>query len=67
MTVPSEVNCPICNNKMINLNKENPVLDVSSLSLVVNGKKKSSKTVLFLCEKCDAAQTFLVLSDETNS
>jgi len=22
MTVPSEVNCPICNNKMINLNKE---------------------------------------------
>ncbi len=67
MTVPSEVNCPICNNKMINLNKENPVLDVSYLSLVVNGKKKSSKTVLFLCEKCDAAQTFLVLSDETNS
>jgi len=67
MTVPSEVNCPICNNKMINLNKENPVLDVSSLSLVVNGKKKSGKTVLFLCEKCDAAQSFLVLSDEANS
>ena len=67
MTVPSEVNCPICNNKMINLNKENPVLDVSSLSLVVNGKKKSSKTVLFLCETCDAAQSFLVLSDESNS
>ena len=64
MTVPSEVNCPICNNKMLDLNKENPVLSVSSLSLVVNGKKKSGKNALFLCEKCDAVQAFLVLSDE---
>jgi len=65
MTVPSEVNCPICKIKMLHLNKENPVLDVSSLSLVINGKKKSGKTELFLCEKCDNMISFLKLSDES--
>ncbi len=64
MTVPNEVNCPICNNKMINLSKENPVLSVSTLSLVVNGEKKACKTEVFLCKKCDNMQSFMILSDE---
>ena len=59
-----EVICPICKNKMFSLNKENPVLSVNTLSLVINGKKKVSKTEIFMCEKCNNVQSFMLLSDE---
>ena len=64
MTIPTEVTCPICKEKMINLNKENPALSVSTLSLVINGQKKISKTEIFMCENCNNIQSFMSLSDE---
>ena len=64
MTVPSEVTCPICKNKMMNINKENPVLNVNTLSLVINGEKKISKTEIFMCENCNNVQSFMSLTDE---
>ncbi len=64
MTIPTEVTCPICKEKMMNLNKENPALSVSTLSLVINGQKKISKTEIFMCENCNNIQSFMSLSDE---
>ncbi len=64
MTIPTEVTCPLCKEKMINLNKENPALSVSTLSLMINGQKKISKTEIFMCENCNNIQSFMSLSDE---
>ena len=64
MTVSKEVNCPICKNTMFNLNKENPVLSVNTLSLLIDGKKKVSKTEIFMYENCNNVQSFMLLSDE---
>ena len=67
MAVPTEVNCPICQNKMLNINKENPVLNVNTLSLIIDGKKKISKTEIFICLNCNNIQSFMELSDDKSS
>ncbi len=64
MTIPKEVNYPICKNTMFNLKKENPVLSVNTLSLVIDRKKKVSKTEIFMCEDCNNVQSLMLLSDE---
>ena len=40
MTVPKEVTCPMCKNKMFSLNKDNPALEINALALEINGKNK---------------------------
>ena len=67
MVVPDEVECPICKNKMVNINKENPVLNVNTLSLVIDGQKKISKTEIFMCKNCNNIQSFMVLTDDTSN
>ncbi|MGI9567629.1 MAG: hypothetical protein ACR2LL_11540 [Nitrosopumilus sp.] len=67
MVVPTEVDCPICKNKMMNINKENPVLSVNTLSLIIDGQKKISKTEIFMCKNCNNIQSFMVLTDATSN
>ena len=64
MTVPNEVFCPMCKNKMFNLNKDNPALDVNALALEIRGKKQVGRSEVFMCENCNNIQSFMKLSDE---
>ena len=60
MTVPDEVYCPICENKMSSLNEENEVLNVNTLDLSIDGEKKKYNTKIFFCKNCNNIQSFLV-------
>ena len=64
MTIPNEVTCPMCKNKMFSLNKDNPALDINSLALEIRGKKQVGRSEIFLCENCNNVQSFMKLSDE---
>ena len=64
MTIPKEVFCPMCKNKMFSLNNDNPVLDVNALALEINGKKQIGRSEIFMCEICNNIQSFMKLSDK---
>jgi DNA-directed RNA polymerase subunit RPC12/RpoP len=59
MRASSEIKCPICNNKMGEMNLDKAPLS-STLVYTIKNDRRFAKTVVYMCATCRNIQSFLL-------